>query len=203
MGPGAPESSCTGIDDQSIAGVCVPDLAASQEDVATIQGVFLALPLQAPDEVVHSAVGFLTHHLPCGQPSVQGATSMVQLSHPSSILVGGGGLRECSYHSPARAPAWAPHYPKPAPMAPPPPLYNTASSWMLQAGRSWPQGLCVCCLLWWYTHLLREALLDPPVRYGPPRIEPLPPCQCLMSPDVYSCSHISNVCEGLPWWSSG
>lgn len=115
MGPGAPESSCTGIDDQSIAGVCVPDLAASQEDVATIQGVFLALPLQAPNEVVHSAVGFLTHHLPCGQPSVQGATSMVQLSHPSSILVGGGGLRECSYHSPARGTCMGPTLPQTSP----------------------------------------------------------------------------------------
>lgn len=111
MGPGAPESSCTGINDQSIAGVCVPDLAASQEDVTTIQWVFLALPLQAPDEVVHSAVGFLTHHLPCGQPGVQGATSMVQLSHPSSIWVRGGGLREYSCHSPARATCTGPTLP--------------------------------------------------------------------------------------------
>ena len=46
------------------------------------------------------------------------------------------------------SPSRAPHYPKPAPLAPPPPLYNTASSCMLQAGHSWPQGLCVCYLLW-------------------------------------------------------
>lgn len=56
------QSGGTSIDDQSIAGVCVSNLAATQEDIATVQGIFLALPLQAPHKVVHLTVGFLTHH---------------------------------------------------------------------------------------------------------------------------------------------
>ena len=162
--------------------------------------------------MVHSAVGFLTHHLPCGQPSIQGAMSMVQLSHPSSIRVGGGGLRECSCYSPARVTCTGPTLPQTGPTGTSTPtiqhsLLLHAPSWAFLASGPLrvlsPVGRRY--FLRYLTHLLREALLDPPARYGPPLLSPfLPlPHQCLMSPDVYSCSRIGNVCEELPWWSSG
>lgn len=142
------------------------DLAASQEDVATIQWVFLALPLQAPDEVVHSAVGFLTHHLPCGQPSVQGATSMVQLSHPSSIWVRVGDSGNIPVTSSQGPPAQAPHYPKLAPWhlhphytTQPPPGCSKLGVPGLRA------SLHVLSPVVVHTLLLREVpLLDPPAR---------------------------------------
>lgn len=59
---------CTSVDDQAIAGVCVADLAATQEEVPDVQRVLPAVPLQAPHEMMHPAVGFLASHCTCGDP---------------------------------------------------------------------------------------------------------------------------------------
>lgn len=71
-GPGRGRTS---IDDYPVAGVRVPDPAATQKHVAAVQGVLPAVPLQAPHKVVHPAVGLLTHHLACRQPGGQGSGS--------------------------------------------------------------------------------------------------------------------------------
>ena len=166
-------------------------------------GYFLPFHSRHPTKWCIRLLGSSHTTFPVGNPVFREPRAWCNSATPLQYGLGVGDSGNIPVTLQPGPPAQAPHYPKLAPMAPPPPLYNTASSWMLQAGCSWPQGLCVCGLLWWYTHLLREALLDPPARYTPTSIEPLPPCQCLTSPDVYSCSHISNVCEGLPWWSSG
>jgi hypothetical protein len=42
------------------------DPAATQEQVTNAQGIFSAVPLQAPHKVVHLAVGLLTYYCACG-----------------------------------------------------------------------------------------------------------------------------------------
>lgn len=85
--PSVPQSRCpvcrTSIDDQAIAGVCVADLTAPQEEVSNVQRVLPAVPFQAPHKMMHPAVGFLTCHYACGDP-----VSSSQLLHhlPATFL---------------------------------------------------------------------------------------------------------------------